>query len=98
MNPLLQKQFETLESQIQQLREVLERNTEKLQQEHGEKLELRKKELNGIKELNTLRRIAEDFDEVDEENKRYREERDEIHEDLANIMNLTKALRGVQAK
>ena len=98
MNPILQKQFEHLESQIQELREVLENNQLELKKQHGEKADLLQEKWKNRKELTTLNRIADDFDDVDEENERYREERKEIREDLAKIMSLTKALRGNQSR
>ena len=98
MNPILQKQFDTLDNQIHELREVLERNTSELQKQHGEKSDLLQEQWRQRKQLTTLNRIADDFDDVDEENQRYREERKEIREDLSKIMQLTKALRGIQSK
>lgn len=98
MNPILQKQFDTLESQIQELRNVLERNTDELQKQHGEKSDLLQEQWRQRKQLTTLNRIADDFDDVDEENQRYRDERKEIRDDLAKILQFTKALRGMQSK
>ena len=98
MNPLLKKQFESLETQIGRLREVLEKNSESQQELHGEKSDLMQEKWRTQKELTTLRRIAKDYDEVESENDRYRDERDEIRQDLAKIMDLSKALRGAQSK
>jgi chromosome segregation ATPase len=98
MNPILQKQFENLEHQVQQLRDVLAKNSEELQKQHGEKEDLLQEKWRQRKELTTLNRIASDFDAVDGENEQYREERKEIREDLSKIMHLTKALRGMQSK
>ena len=98
MNPILQKQFETLERQVQQLRDVLEKNAEELQKQHGEKEDLLQEKWRQRKELTTLNRIATDYDDVEGENEQYREERKEIREDLSKIMHLTKALRGMQSK
>ena len=98
MNPLLKKQFESLETQIGKLREVLEKNAEAQQELHGEKADLMQEKWRTQKELTTLRRIAKDYDEVEGENDRYRDERDEIRQDLAKIMDLSKALRGAQSK
>ena len=98
MNPILQKQFENLEQQVQQLRDVLAKNSEELQKQHGEKEDLLQEKWRQRKELTTLNRIASDFDAVDGENEQYREERKEIREDLSKIMHLTKALRGMQSK
>lgn len=98
MNPLLQKQFETLEGQVELLREVLMKNAEELQLQHGEKSDLLQEQWRQRKELTTLKRIEKDYDIVEDENNRYRDERKEIHEDLAQIMTLTKALRGAQSK
>ena len=96
MNPILQKQFDTLEAQISELREVLEANTLELQKQHVEKSDLLQEQWRQRKQLTTLNRIADDFDGVDEKNQRYREERKEIRDDLSKIMNLAKALRGIQ--
>ena len=98
MNPILQKQFENLEHQVQQLRDVLAKNSEELQKQHGEKEDLLQEKWRQRKELTTLNRIASDFDAVDGENEQNREERKEIREDLSKIMHLTKALRGMQSK
>jgi hypothetical protein len=98
MNPILKKQFDTLDNQIHELRELLERNTSELKKQHGEKSDLLQEQWRQRKQLTTLNHIADDFDDVDEENQRYREERKEIRKDLSKIMQLTKALRGIQSK
>lgn len=98
MNPLLKSQFDKIQEQVLELRKVLENNETELKQQHGEKEDLLQEKWRDRKELTTLNRIATDFDSVEEENERYREERKEIRDDLSKIMNLTKALRGIQPK
>ncbi|MFP6583303.1 MAG: hypothetical protein VCD00_12220 [Candidatus Hydrogenedentota bacterium] len=98
MNPILQAQLNTLTDQLDTLQSVLETNREDVNKQHEEKEAMLKKEWEQRKEVTTLNRIADDYDEVDETNKQYKQEREEIRQKLNEIVLLTKALHGMQKK
>ena len=98
MNPILQTQLNTLTEQLDTLESVLVANRQDVNKQHEEKEAMLQKEWEQRKEVTTLNRIADDFDEVDEQNDQYRKEREEIRKKLNEIVHLTKALHGMQKK
>lgn len=98
MNPILKAQFDAIAGQLDTLESVLSANRDDAQKQHEEKEELFKEKLRQRKHVTTLDRIAKEYDEVEAENSKYREERAEIRQQLADIVNLSKALHGLQKK
>lgn len=96
MNSILQKRFDTVSDQLKELETVLKNNQKELQKQHEEKTELHQDKLRDLKKLTTLDRIEHDYEEVEDENIRYREERTEIRESLNTIVHLSKALHRMQ--
>ena len=98
MNPLLKAQFDAIVQQLDTLETVLEANREDVNRQHEEKEDLLQEKWRQRKHLTTLDRIAKEYDELTAETARYREERGEIRQQLADIVNLSKALHGLQKK
>lgn len=98
MNPILEAQIKTLSEQLDALHSVLETNREEVKKQHAEKEALLQEKWEQRKEVTTLNRIADDFDAVDEENEKYRQERGEMRQHLTDIVQMTKALHGLQKK
>lgn len=96
MNPLLQKQFDTVKNQLASLHEVLDKNAEEVAKQHAEKEELLQEKWRQRKRVTTLERIEKDYDAVEDENIKYREERLEIRDSLTQIVQLSKALHRMQ--
>jgi DNA repair exonuclease SbcCD ATPase subunit len=96
MNPLLKNQFDSVRKQLDSLKTVLQENQDELQKQHTEKEDLLQEKWRNRKHLTTLERIEGDYDSVEAENDRYRQERTEIREDLNQIVSLTKALHRIQ--
>ena len=96
MNPILKKQFDSVKSQIDALHSVLEENQEELSKQHAEKEELLQEKWRIRKRLTTLERIESEYDVVQGESKKYREERGHIRESLNAIVSLSKALHRTQ--
>ena len=96
MNPILQKQFDTVKKQLKSLEDVLEKNQVEVQQQHDEKSELLQEKWRNRKHLTTLERIEEDYDSVEAQNSKYREERSEIRDNLNSIVQMSKALHRIQ--
>ena len=93
MNPLLLKRLETLEKQISRIEASVQAKTIDVQKQHEEKARLLEEQWGQRKRMNTLNRIAEDYDELDKEVEAYREERGEIRRTLEQILTRTRALR-----
>ncbi len=93
MNPLLLKRLETLEKQISRIEASVQAKTIDVQKQHAEKSRLLEEQWAQRKRMNTLNRIAEDYDELDKEVETYREERGEIRRTLEQILTRTRALR-----
>ena len=98
MNPILEAQIKTLTEQLDALQTILEANREDVKKQHAEKEGLLQEKWEQRKEVTTLNRIADDFDAVDEENEQYRKERGEMRTHLNEIVQMTKALHGLQKK
>ena len=98
MNPLLKAQFDAIVEQLDTLESVLENNRQEVNKQHEEKEELLQEKWRQRKHVTTLDRIAKEYDEVEAENSQYREERTEIRKQLTDIVNLSKALHGLQKK
>lgn len=96
MNPLLKKKFEHLQRQISELEGVLQANQADVKQQHTEKEDLLQEKWRERKRLTTLNRIAEDYDALDDRNRRYEQERTQIKERLANVLRFTKALHNAR--
>ena len=96
MNSILQKRFDTVREQLKELETVLKNNRHEIQKQHEEKTELHQDKLRDLKKLTTLDRIEHDYEEVEDENIRYREERTGIRESLNTIVHLSKALHRMQ--
>jgi len=96
MNPLLASKYVQLQEQIAELRAILEANREDVRQQHAEKEELLQEQWRQRKRLTTLNRIAEDYDTVEAENNRYRDERLELRASLKTIISSTKALHALK--
>lgn len=96
MNPILKKQFDSVRNKLDSIKDVLENNQVELKKQHAEKEDLLQEKWRNRKHLTTLERIEEDYDSVEEENNRYREERSEIRNSLNQIVSLSKALHRIQ--
>ena len=96
MNPILQKQFETVKNQLASLQSILEDNAEEVAKQHSEKEELLQEKWRQRKRVTTLERIEDDYDAVEDENNKYRAERLEIRDSLTQIVQLSKALHRMQ--
>lgn len=99
MNPLVKRQFELIQEQIAELRDLLKEQKEEkesaLEKKQEEKDSLRKDLWSYRKEAITLGRISEDYDTVVAENEAFREERKTLREGLERVLNYAKALEGV---
>lgn len=93
MNPLLRRKFDHLESQLAALAEVLEANRADVVQQHEEKENLLQEQWRQRKHMTTLSHIAGDYDALDEQNKRYAQERQAMRERLEELLKVAKALR-----
>ena len=96
MNPLIQSQLEHIRDQIDQLSAVLAANDTELRKQHGEKADLLQEQWTQRKEVTTLNRIAQEYDELEAENEGFRAERTSIREHLGRIMAHTKSLHKAQ--
>lgn len=96
MNPLVQTQLEHIRDQIDQLRAVLADNDAELRKQHGEKADLLQQQWSQRKEVTTLNRIAQEYDDLGAENARLRAERSAIRDHLGQIMVHTKSLHKAQ--
>ena len=93
MTPMVQKQLATIRGLLSELREVLEANQNEVQKQHAEKEDLLQDKWRERKELTTLRRVSDDYDELDEENKRLRSEKAKLGQHLNTILTHTRALQ-----
>jgi cell shape-determining protein MreC len=96
MNPILDTQFDTVRNQLKELKTVLVKNQEEVQKQHKQKEDLLQEKWRNRKHLTTLERIEDEYDSVEDENTRYREERAVIRESLNTIVQLSKALHRIQ--
>lgn len=92
MNPLVQTRLEHIQDQLEQLREVLADNDSELRKQHGEKADLLQEQWSQRKEVTTLNRIAQEYDDLEAENEQLRTERSTIREHLGRILTHTKSL------
>ena len=92
MNPLVQTRLEHIHDQISQLRAVLAANDGELRKQHGEKADLLQEQWNQRKEVTTLNRIAQEYDDMEAENEQLHAERSTIREHLGRILTHTKSL------
>lgn len=93
MNPLLEKKFERVRAQLEQLREVLEANREDTQRQHEEKEDLLQEQWRQRKRSTTLSRIAEDYDALETENEAFRDDQEQIKERMGRLLKYTRSLQ-----
>jgi hypothetical protein len=93
MNPILVKRLETLEKQVSRIEALVASKNVDVQAQHEEKAKLLEEQWAQRKRLNTLNRIAEDYDELEREADTYRDERSAIRQTLEQILKRTRALR-----
>lgn len=93
MNPLLQKRIETLSRQIDAIETRITAMAERETTLLAEKEEIRTEQWRNKKELTTLNRIAEDYDEIAARAEAYEKERAVLRASLTEILTRTRALR-----
>lgn len=93
MTPMVQKQFATIRELLKELRTVLETNQEEVQKQHAEKEELLQGKWRERKELTTLRRISDDYEELDKKNERLQADKTKLGRHLKAILRHTRALQ-----
>ena len=92
MNPMVKKQFDLIEDQIEKVRERLQEIEAGADRQQDEKDDLRRQDWAHRKKLTTLDRIAQDYDRLADENTALREERAALKTHLDRILSHTKAL------
>lgn len=95
MNALVKNQVKRIEQELENIRALLAKYAEDNKKQHAEKEELLQEQWRQRNELVTLRRVAEDYDRVDDERQRIRDQRGEIRERLQRILAHSKALSGL---
>ena len=92
MNPLVVKQLETINTRIADLRTVLKAQSAEIDKQRGDR-ERVQKELWGVrKDMTALKRVAEDYDELDAAHARCLEIRHSTREALERILKHVKML------
>jgi hypothetical protein len=93
MNPLIKRQFDIIHEEIGRLRETLAANRDAVEKQRAQQKAALQENWRAKREAATLRPIAEDYDELDEENKRLRAEREALQKHLEEILRHTRALQ-----
>ena len=96
MNRLVQKQLDGVYGLIEELRTRLQQDRTLLERAHGRKEELQQEHWRDRKEISTLNRLAEDYDELEGQNEAFRTEREAIRSHLVQIMSFAKSLSNTQ--
>lgn len=94
MNPLIKKRVEQLNASVEALAETLERNRAEVLKQHEEKEELLQEQWRQRKRMTALDHVAQEYDALEAENRRYAEERKEMRTALTGLLSKTRALRG----
>lgn len=96
MNPLVNKQLGGIYGLIEELRTRLEQNRTLLERVHERRDLLQKEHWRDQKEISTLNRLAEDYDELEARNEDFQTEREAIRSHLTQIMSFAKSLSNTQ--
>ena len=96
MNPLVQKQLDGVYGLIEELRTRLQQDRTLLERAHERRDQLQQDHWRDQKEISTLNRLAEDYDELEGRNEAFRTEREAIRSHLAQIMSFAKSLSNTQ--
>jgi len=94
MNPLIKKRIDHLNAAVDRIEETLEQNRQEVLKQHEEKEELLQEQWRQRKRMTTLNHIAEEYDALEAESRRYAEERRDIRLALTGLLSQTRALRG----
>lgn len=96
MNPLVQKQLDGVYGLIEELRTRLQQDRTLLERAHERTDQLQQDHWRDRKEISTLNRLAEDYDELEGRNEAFRAEREAIRGHLVQIMSFAKSLSNTQ--
>ncbi|MBI5093213.1 MAG: hypothetical protein HZB26_12335 [Candidatus Hydrogenedentes bacterium] len=89
---MVKNQIAEITRAAQQLGEILARQNEALKERELERDKIQKELWSARKEITTLKRIADDFDTVDQENEVLREQRGQVKTTLHRMLQQVKAL------
>lgn len=92
MNPLIHKQFETLNHGLEDLKDVLEGRRQRITHEREKNETLIKEHWSRSKENITLKSMVKDYGELQDSNERFKSERHQLQEHLRKILVLTRAI------
>jgi chromosome segregation ATPase len=92
MDPAIKQRLDGLQDRLEQLRTAITRTNVYVERQDEERDQLRQERWGYVKRLNTLNRIAEDYEEVATQNERMTKERAELFERLKKVHNFTKLL------
>ena len=92
MDKALEQKLEEVHDRLRQLRLAIKRTTAHAERQDEECDDLRKERWSLVKRVNTLNRVAEEYDEMAEHNERLGAERDELFQRLQKVLNFTKLL------
>ena len=93
MNPLIKRQLDEIEGNLDALGAALARAKEDSQEGAKEREGLLKDQWRQRKELATVQRITDDYDALEAENARLKETLAQLRERLARVREFTKALQ-----
>lgn len=93
MNPLIQKRIDTLGRQIDAVETRLTSMADREDAHLAEKEKIQADQWRSKKELTTLNRLAEDYDDLAGRAEAYENERAALRESLTDILTRTRALR-----
>lgn len=92
MNPFIHKQLEVIDDRLKGLREILEKQSAKIDTEKANRERDLTRILSTRKEITALKRVAEDYDQLDAEHAKCLEVRQTAKDSLARILKHVKAL------
>ena len=92
MNPIVAQQIRQITQRIQELHGILDERQDHARQQLEQIETLRLEQFRMRKELATVKRLAEDYDALNEETERLRAQHAELRESLTKILGWTKAL------
>ena len=90
---IVTRQVDALHELIDELRERMHDQNALIDELHASRAELLEEKLRKEKGYNTLVAIADDFDTVESENERLRDERGALRDHLKKLLTYTKALQ-----